>query len=260
MSIPTIDFKKPTADLMAQSTQAFSHKEASGENYRHPGAHLDVGRGDAVAAIRREELQAPHQRVTAVGHGARPVSGLRRSSSRSFPRDDQNQEYLVVSAEYRLFDPGVRSGLEAEGETYRVVLGVAPTSVPYRPPRITPRPIMRGPQTATVVGPSGEEIFTDEYARVKVQFHWDREGKKDQNSSCFVRVSQTWAGSGWGFIQIPRIGQEVIVDFIEGDPDLPIITGRVYNAKEMPPYGCPATRPSRAGSRTPRRVAAATTS
>ncbi|TIX34578.1 MAG: type VI secretion system tip protein VgrG, partial [Mesorhizobium sp.] len=80
------------------------------------------------------------------------------------------------------------------------------------------RPIMRGPQTATVVGPSGEEIFTDKYARVKVQFHWDRLGKKDQNSSCFVRVSQTWAGSGWGFIQIPRIGQEVIVDFIEGDP------------------------------------------
>ena len=100
---------------------------------------------------------------------------------------------------------------------------------------------MRGPQTATVVGPSGEEIFTDEYARVKVQFHWDRKGKKDQNSSCFVRVSQTWAGSGWGFIQIPRIGQEVIVDFIEGDPDLPIITGRVYNASQMPPYGLPGS-------------------
>ena len=167
------DFKKPTADLMAQSSQAFSHKEASGENYRQPGAHLDVGRGDAVAAIRREELQAPHQRVTAVGtaRGLCPGSTFKLEE---FPRDDQNQEYLVVSAEYQLFDPGVRSGLEAEGETYRVVLGVAPTSVPYRASRITPRPIMRGPQTATVVGPSGEEIFTDEYARVKVQFHWDR--------------------------------------------------------------------------------------
>ncbi|RVC41610.1 type VI secretion system tip protein VgrG, partial [Mesorhizobium sp. M4B.F.Ca.ET.088.02.2.1] len=122
---------------------------------------------------------------------------------------------------------------------FRIVLGLAPTKLPYRPPRITPRPIMRGPQTATVVGPSGEEIFTDKYARVKVQFHWDRLGKKDENSSCFVRVSQTWAGSGWGFIQIPRIGQEVIIDFIEGDPDLPIITGRVYNASQMPPYGLP---------------------
>ena len=99
---------------------------------------------------------------------------------------------------------------------------------------------MSGPQTAVVVGPSGEEIFTDEFSRVKVQFHWDRLGGKDENSSCFVRVSSVWAGSGWGFIQIPRIGQEVIVDFLEGDPDMPIITGRVYNAAQMQPYGLPA--------------------
>lgn len=234
------DFKKPGADLTAVSAQAFSHKEAAHEFYRHPGAHLDVGRGDAVAAIRREELQAPHKRISAAGN----VRGLFPGCTfklDGFPRDDQNQEYLVLSAEYRLFDPGFRSGIETEGESFKVLLGVAPTSVPYRPPRITPRPIMRGPQTATVVGPSGEEIFTDEYARVKVQFHWDREGKKDQNSSCFVRVSQTWAGAGWGFIQIPRIGQEVIIDFIEGDPDQPIITGRIYNASQMPPYGLPGS-------------------
>lgn len=232
------DFKKPGADLMGKSEQPFSHKRASGENYRQPGAHLDVGRGDSLAAIRREELQAPHRRVAAAG----TVRGLFPGCTfklEGFPRDDQNQEYLVLSAEYKLFDPGYRAGIETEGENFRVVLGVAPTSIPYRPPRVTKRPIMRGPQTATVVGPSGEEIFTDEYARVKVQFHWDREGKKDQNSSCFVRVSQTWAGGGFGFIQIPRIGQEVIVDFLEGDPDLPIITGRVYNASQMPPYGLP---------------------
>ncbi|RWK11121.1 type VI secretion system tip protein TssI/VgrG [Mesorhizobium sp.] len=232
------DFEKPGADLMAKSAQPFSHKEAAGENYRQPGAHLDVGRGDTIAGIRREELQAVHQRSTAVGTVRGLFSGC-KFTLESFPRDDQNQEYLVISAEYRLFDPGYRTQNEAHSENFRVVLGVAPTKLPFRPPRITPRPIMRGPQTATVVGPSGEEIFTDKYARVKVQFHWDRLGKKDQNSSCFVRVSQTWAGSGWGFIQIPRIGQEVIVDFIEGDPDLPIITGRVYNAAEMPPYGLP---------------------
>ncbi|ESY74145.1 type IV secretion protein Rhs [Mesorhizobium sp. LNHC221B00] len=232
------DFEKPGADLMAKSAQPFSHKEASGENYRQPGAHLDVGRGDTIAGIRREELQAVHQRNTAVGTVRGLFSGC-KFTLESFPRDDQNAEYLVVSAEYRLFDPGYRTQNEAHIENFKVVLGVAPTKMPYRPPRITPRPIMRGPQTATVVGPSGEEIFTDKYARVKVQFHWDRLGKKDQNSSCFVRVSQTWAGSGWGFIQIPRIGQEVIVDFIEGDPDLPIITGRVYNASEMPPYALP---------------------
>ncbi|TGP93966.1 MULTISPECIES: type VI secretion system tip protein TssI/VgrG [unclassified Mesorhizobium] len=233
------DFEKPGADLMAKSAQPFSHKEASGENYRQPGAHLDVGRGDKIAGIRREELQAVHQHSTAVGTVRGLFSGC-KFTLESFPRDDQNQDYLVISAEYRLFDPGYRTQNEAHSENFKVVLGVAPAKLPYRPPRITPRPVMRGPQTATVVGPSGEEIFTDKYARVKVQFHWDRLGKKDQNSSCFVRVSQTWAGSGWGFIQIPRIGQEVIVDFIEGDPDLPIITGRVYNAAEMPPYALPA--------------------
>ncbi|MGX8009536.1 type VI secretion system tip protein TssI/VgrG [Mesorhizobium sp. ORM8.1] len=232
------DFEKPGADLMAKSAQPFGHKEASGENYRQPGAHLDVGRGDTIAGIRREELQAVHQRNTAVGTVRGLFSGC-KFTLESFPSDDQNQEYLVVSAEYRLFDPGYRTQNEAHSENFKIVLGAAPTKLPYRPSRITPRPIMRGPQTATVVGPSGEEIFTDKYARVKVQFHWDRLGKKDQNSSCFVRVSQTWAGSGWGFIQIPRIGQEVIVDFIEGDPDLPIITGRVYNASEMPPYALP---------------------
>ncbi|AZO41957.1 type VI secretion system tip protein VgrG [Mesorhizobium sp. M7D.F.Ca.US.005.01.1.1] len=233
------DFKKPGADLMAKSAQPFSHKLAAGENYRQPGAHLEVGRGDNLAAIRREEIQAVHQRIAAVGTVRGLFSGCTFKLD-GFPREDQNQEYLVVSAEYRLFDPGYRSHADVDSENFKVILGVAPTALPYRPPRITPRPIMRGPQTATVVGPSGQEIFTDKYARVKVQFHWDRLGKKDENSSCFVRVSQTWAGSGWGFIQIPRIGQEVIVDFIEGDPDLPIITGRVYNASQMPPYGLPA--------------------
>ncbi|PZV35680.1 type VI secretion system tip protein VgrG [Mesorhizobium kowhaii] len=234
------DFKKPGADLMAKSAQPFSHKLAAGENYRQPGAHLEVGRGDSLAGIRREEIQAVHQRIAAVGTVRGLYSGCTFKLD-SFPREDQNQEYLVVSAEYRLFDPGYRAHADVDSENFKVILGVAPTALPYRPPRITPRPIMRGPQTATVVGPSGEEIFTDKYARVKVQFHWDRLGKKDQNSSCFVRVSQTWAGSGWGFIQIPRIGQEVIVDFIEGDPDLPIITGRVYNASQMPPYGLPGS-------------------
>ncbi|MFK0689364.1 type VI secretion system Vgr family protein [Mesorhizobium sp. IMUNJ 23033] len=232
------DFEKPGASLMAKSAQPFSHKQAAGENYRNPGAHLDLGRGDTLAAIRREEIQAVHQRISAVGTVRGLFSGC-TFNLEGFPREDQNQEYLVVSAEYRLFDPGYRALSDVDSENFKVILGLAPTALPYRPPRITPRPIMRGPQTATVVGPSGQEIFTDKYARVKVQFHWDRLGKKDENSSCFVRVSQTWAGSNWGFIQIPRIGQEVIVDFIEGDPDLPIITGRVYNASQMPPYGLP---------------------
>src|SRR5207249_3215136 len=103
-----------------------------------------------------------------------------------------------------------------------------------------PHPVVQGCQTAVVVGPGGEEIYTDKHGRVKVQFHWDREGKRNENSSCWMRVSHPWAGKGWGSVSIPRIGQEVIVDFLEGDPDQPIITGRVYNAETMPPYALPA--------------------
>jgi type VI secretion system secreted protein VgrG len=114
-----------------------------------------------------------------------------------------------------------------------------PLALPYRPPMVTPEPYIRGVQTATVVGPSGEEIFTDKYGRVKVQFHWDREGKNDANSSCWCRVATFWAGKQWGAIHIPRIGQEVIVDFLEGDVDHPIIVGSVYNAEQMPPYTLP---------------------
>ena len=148
------DFEKPGADLMAKSAQPFSHKLAAGENYRQPGAHLDVGRGDSLAAIRREEIQAVHQRIAAVGTVRGLFSGCTFKLD-GFPREDQNQEYLVVSAEYRLFDPGYRALADVESENFKVILGVAPTALAYRPPRITPRPIMRGPQTATVVGPSG---------------------------------------------------------------------------------------------------------
>jgi type VI secretion system secreted protein VgrG len=111
--------------------------------------------------------------------------------------------------------------------------------VPFRPQRLSPKPFVQGPQTAVVVGPAGEEIYPDKYGRVKVQFFWDRLGKKNENSSCWVRVSQPWAGKNWGSVSIPRVGQEVIVEFLEGDPDRPIITGRVYNDDQMPPYTLP---------------------
>jgi type VI secretion system secreted protein VgrG len=107
---------------------------------------------------------------------------------------------------------------------------------------VTPKPVVEGTQTAIVVGPSGEEIFTDEHGRVKIQFHWDREGKRDENSSCWIRVSQLWAGAGWGAMYIPRIDQEVIVDFLEGDPDKPIIIGRVYHGNNKPPYSLPGEK------------------
>ncbi|HUF57748.1 MAG TPA: type VI secretion system tip protein TssI/VgrG [Thermohalobaculum sp.] len=232
------DFEKPRADLMAKSEQALGHKLDAGEQYRDPGAHLEVERGERLAAIRREELQAAHRLAEAEGD-ARGLSAGYGFVLEGFAREDQNVRHLVVRAEHELWDPTYRTSTQHEGPPYTVRMEARPAEIAFRPERLTPRPVIRGPQTATVVGPAGEEIHCDKYARVKVQFHWDRLGEDNENSSCFVRVSQTWAGANWGFIQIPRIGQEVIVGFLEGDPDQPIITGRVYNADQMPPYELP---------------------
>ena len=125
---------------------------------------------------------------------------------------------------------------EAQGAQGRFGITAIQAQVPFRPPRLMPRPIMPGPQSAIVVGPEGDEIFADPHGRVKVQFHWDRYGQSDENSTCWVRVSQPWAGKGWGAYFIPRIGQEVIVDFLNGDPDRPIIIGRVYNNEQTLPF------------------------
>src|SRR3989441_6541171 len=122
---------------------------------------------------------------------------------------------------------------------YHNAFVVLPHNVLFHPPRTSRKPLVWGSQTALVVGKSGEEIWTDKHGRVKVHFHWDRNGKKNEDSSCWVRVATSWAGKTWGAIQIPRLGQEVIVDFLEGDPDRPIITGRVYNAEQTPPYTLP---------------------
>jgi type VI secretion system secreted protein VgrG len=131
-----------------------------------------------------------------------------------------------------------RSG-DWSGFDYTNSFSCIPAALPYRPARTTPKPVVPGSQTAVVVGPKGEEIFTDKYGRVKVQFHWDREGKSDADSSCWVRVATVWAGKQWGVVHIPRIGQEVVVDFLEGDPDQPIIVGSVFNADQMPGYKLP---------------------
>ncbi len=232
------DFTKPSTPLMSRSNEQLFDNNADGENYRNPGAHLDVGRGDDLALIRREEIQAHQGRTLGEGIIFNLASGVIFTPDEHH-RDADNAEHLALEVEYDLHNPDYMTGSAAYALPFFVRFLAAPKAVPYRPLRKTPRPIMRGPQTAVVVGPSGEEIYTDEYARVKVQFHWDRLGGKDENSSCFVRVSSVWAGANWGFIQIPRIGQEVIVDFIEGDPDHPIITGRVYNAEQMPPYSLP---------------------
>ena len=232
------DFKKPSSDLMAKAENPLGHAEDGSENYAYPGDYIMHARGDSLATLRLQEAQAAHVRIEARGTAWQLWSG-RTFKLDLFPREAENAEYLVLRVGYLMWDERVRSGQTEAAQGFEVTLTLAPTSIPFRLECRTRRRMMRGPQTAIVVGPAGEEIFTDEFARVKVQFYWDREGKKDENTTCFIRVSAAWAGANWGFIQIPRIGQEVIVDFLEGDPDQPVITGRLYNAEQMPPYGLP---------------------
>ncbi len=165
------------------------------------------------------------------------TSGHKFTLDRHFNADGQ---YVLTSVQHTARLANYLA--DGEGFFYENSFTCIPLEQPYRPPRTSPRPVVQGSQTAVVVGPPGEEIFCDKYSRVKVQFHWDRQGKLNADSSCWVRVSTLWAGKQWGVIHIPRIGQEVIIDFLEGDPDQPIITGSVYNAEQMPPYKLPDNR------------------
>jgi type VI secretion system secreted protein VgrG len=155
---------------------------------------------------------------------------------------DADGAYVLTSVEHHARLANLRSGIGRGDFEYKNHFTCLPLALPFRPRRRTARPVIHGTQTAVVVGPAGEKIFTDKYGRVKVQFHWDRHGKKDTGSSCWVRVSQNWGGGRWGGIFIPHVGQEVLVNFEEGDPDRPVITGRVYNAAMMPPRALPGNK------------------
>ncbi|HHG9258353.1 TPA: type VI secretion system Vgr family protein, partial [Enterobacter hormaechei subsp. xiangfangensis] len=189
------------------------------------------------ARIRQERWQVEHQQIQATATAAGIAPGHIFTLTNA-PFFSDNGEYLVTAAGYHFEENRYASG---EGETiHRTDFTVIPASVSYRPAQSTAWPRTYGPQTAKVVGPQGESIWTDKYGRVKVKFHWDRLAKGDDTSSCWVRVSSAWAGQGYGGVQIPRVGDEVVVDFINGDPDRPIITGRVYNEASMPPWALPA--------------------
>ena len=203
------------------------------EMYDYPGMYTQLDEGERLARIQLEEQEQWHEVVRGESTCRSFQSGCRFDLKEHY-RGDVNKAYKLLSVGH-----SGRGGFRDVPFEYRNSFVAIPQDVPFHPPRTTPKPVVQGSQTALVVGKSGEEIWVDKHGRVKVQFYWDRDGKKDENSSCWVRVSSTWAGKNWGFIQIPRIGQEVIVDFLEGDPDLPLITGRVYNAEQIPPYDLP---------------------
>jgi type VI secretion system secreted protein VgrG len=256
------DFEVPGADLQAKSSKPLAHKHASLEHYDPLAGYVDAvdagndgdehrgSRGDLFARVRLEMLQAQHDRVV----GRSNARGLHTGALfeiTGHPRDDQNRELLVIGAEYELFQPGpdaasstgrdnVKDSEEKpeDGPMFRARYFMQPGKTPFRPERTTARPIMQGPHTATVIGEG--EIWTDKYGRIKVHFPWDRE----DTEGCWLRVVQQWAGSGWGMLHIPRVGQEVLVQFIEGDVNRPIVVGSLYNGKNAPPFGQPgdATR------------------
>jgi type VI secretion system secreted protein VgrG len=235
------DLERPSVKLKASKALPRKYTPSDYEVYDYPGEYLQKPDGEQYAGVRIDELGSQFE----IAHGTTNARGLSVGSLLTLedhPRPDQNRDYLILGASYDLSFEDYESLPQAAGTTYRCRFLAMPCSQQFRPQRLTPKPFVQGPQTAVVVGPAGEEIFTDKYGRVKVQFHWDRRGARDDKSSCWIRVSSPWAGKQWGAISIPRIGQEVIVDFLEGDPDQPIITGRVYNAEQMPPYELPGNK------------------
>jgi len=236
------DFKKPALALKAVKEDA-SEKESKFEAYDYPGEYNAQGLGDRLARVRLEEERA--ESLLGIGEtDCRRFEPGFKFTLEDYPRDELNTELVLVRVRHTGEQPHAGMGGGGAGgdspPVYRATFEVIPLSIPYRPARITPRPRIDGPQTALVVGPQGEEIHCDEHGRVKVKFHWDRSDATDDTASTWIRVSQPWGGSGYGGMMIPRVGQEVVVEFLEGDPDRPLITGRVYNGANPPPYELPA--------------------
>ncbi|WP_434673129.1 type VI secretion system tip protein VgrG [Pseudomonas sp. R1-15] len=232
------DFQRPSARIDVRSAMPRPHAAGDYPLYDYPGTYVQSEDGEHYARTRIEALQTLHEQVELAGN-ARGLGSGHLFSLTGFSRQDQNREYLIVGARYYVSQESGESGVGAPSAQFESSLTCIDAQQSFRPMAITHRPIVKGPQTALVVGPKGEEIWTDQFGRVKVHFYWDRHDQSNENSSCWIRVSQSWAGKNWGSMQIPRIGQEVIVSFLEGDPDRPIITGRVYNAEQTVPYDLP---------------------
>ena len=231
------NFEKPTLDLTSKE-QDKSYQKL--EVYDYPGRYVEENRGKGLTKVRLEESITFKEKAEGKSNSPRLTPGFKFKLI-DHERKSFNQEYLLTEIRHEGQQPQALQELADPKEkfSYTNQFISIPSSVIFRPERKTPKPVVKGIQTATVAGPSGEEIYTDKYGRIKVQFHWDRLGKKDDKSSCWIRVASIFTGGQYGAIFTPRIGQEVVVDFLEGDPDQPLITGRVYNADLMPPYTLP---------------------
>ncbi|HGA9646305.1 TPA: type VI secretion system Vgr family protein [Salmonella enterica subsp. enterica serovar Saintpaul] len=231
------DFTKPRSLLANTVANPRETGHAIYEHYEWPGDYFDKSEGEMLTRIRMEAQRSPGSRVLGGGNIRTLMTGY-TFTLENYPTAEVNQEYLLMQTLLFVQDNAQHSGQD-QHFTFSTRFELHPTREVFRPQRTVSKPHTKGPQSAIVTGPAGQEIWTDQYGRVKVQFGWDRYGKMDENSSCWIRVSYPWAGKGFGMIRIPRIGQEVLVDFKNGDPDLPIIVGRTYNQDTMPPWGLP---------------------
>ncbi|HEY7389066.1 MAG TPA: type VI secretion system tip protein TssI/VgrG [Bryobacteraceae bacterium] len=218
------NFVTPATDL----TSSASSSDPSRSIYEYPGLYTTTGDGEARASLRLSALEVPGKQIRGTSYCWAFRPGYKFTLA-GHKRDDTNVEYLITWVSHSA----------DENNLYTNSFEAISSSTVFRPPRVTPRPIIHGSQTATVVGKAGEEIWTDQYGRIVVQFHWDQLGQNDEKSSCWIRVAQGWAGKQWGSIFLPRIGQEVVVSFLEGNPDRPLVTGCVYNATQTVPYTLP---------------------
>lgn len=233
------NFVKPRVELAAQAASVEQHDLGCFEYFDYPGEYEEPGEGKHYVNIRLEELHSQYEVIS----GSGSVRGIQPGHTFELvdhPREAMNREYLVIAASYSIANNGMGSG-GGEGD-FHCSFQAIPSRIQFRPRRHAPKPLVQGPQTALVVGPSGEEIHTDQHGRVKVQFHWDRYNQGDDKSSCWIRVSHPWAGKEWGMVTIPRIGHEVVVSFLDGNPDCPLVTGSVYNGEARPPYVLPANK------------------
>ncbi|QDV86128.1 type VI secretion system Vgr family protein [Stieleria sp.] len=237
------NFKTPSDDLITDTGTVVDLPEVGNyEMYDYPGEYPDKGVGGGETRLRIEAEETRHDIVSATSLCKTFQAGGRFTVDQHRDSEEQGAEVVITAIQHSASEPMAYETGGDGGMAYRNSITCLPSSRVFRTPRSTAKPIISGVQTAIVTGPPGEEIYPDEFGRVKCQFHWDRYGQKDDKSSCWIRVSQVHAGSGFGGISIPRIDEEVVVSFLEGDPDRPLVTGRVYHAQNMPPFGLPDSK------------------
>ena len=238
------NFEAPTAPMQTKATSAVTLDNIKPfEIFEYPGDYKKKEDGQTDATIRMEELDAAYNVVKAAGRCRTFTPGGKFKVTHHATAAEEGKRFVITAIEHVARNDSFVSGEDKIEFDYNNSFTCIPDTVTFRPPRNTSKPVVHGLQSAIVTGPAGDDdIYTDKYGRVKVQFYWDREGKLNDDSSCFLRVATTWAGKNWGGVYLPRIGMEVLVSFLEGDPDRPLVTGAVYNANNMPPYELPANK------------------